>query len=193
LRNPVFVRFLPHPAGFQVESPSLRAVPGLHGEGATEEAALRRLAGHLHGLVEHHRKPPHLQSEADRRIDHLLQELIDWDQFQDLNPVEQPLWGQVRERREDGSLAVHWFLGPRDVRDRSGLLASADVPARLRAFKVGEWFYGSAKAYPESIHWTRRPVKVPDPHDRRAARQAWDRLPRTILADMDTWPERTPE
>jgi hypothetical protein len=187
------VRFVPHPDGFRVESPALEEVPGLRGHGESAEAALLDLAGNLHRLVEdHHRVPPHLQSEANRQVDQLLNELIDWDRFRDLNPVEQPLWGQVLERRSDGSLAVHWFLGPKDVRDRPGVLAPEDVPARLSRFKAGEWFYGSAKAYPDRLRWTRRPTKVPDPHDRRAARQAWDRIPRVLLADMDTWPERTP-
>jgi hypothetical protein len=193
-RRPLYVRYVPHPAGFQVQSPELQAVPGLHGEGETEDAARLQLARNLHRLVEQHfRVPPHLQSDADRAVAQLLGELIDWERFNELHPVEQALWGQVVEQRPDGSLLVHWFLGPRDMRDQEGTLAPEEVHLRLVALKPGEWFYGSAKVYPEHIRWVRKPTGAPDPRDRRAVQQAWDRIPRTLVNEVAPWPRPASE
>lgn len=161
----------------------------LSGEDADEKAALGNFAEAFHRMVvKHWKKPPHLHRDEDEEINLVLGHLVDWDRHREVNPIEQPLWGQVVESLDNGDVRVNWVIGPNDKRGDTTVVRSKDVCSALRAIPTGNWFYGSGKVYPTQIEWIDQPVEVPDPHNRDAIREAWDLIPRHVISEVDAWP-----
>lgn len=158
--------------------------------GATTPRALADFTAAFHRIVQTHvRKPLHLQSPEDEAVNRVIEPLIDWERFRQLNPVEQPLWGLIVRWLPDGGAAIRWFIGPHDQQG-DGTLAPGDVCEALRRFPENTWFYGGGKVFPTHVCWTVLPQQVPDPADRAAAAEAWDRIPVKVMSDCDAWPLR---
>lgn len=167
----------------------LRWLESLFGKGNSDELAVAAFSESFHHLVmTHHRKPPHLQTHEDRRVNRVLDHLIDWQQFEVENPIEQPLWGRVGRRDAEGNLSVYWVCGPRGESAAESKLSAPDVVEELDGIVEGQWFYGAGRVLPDRIEWTSRPVHVPDPHDEAAARAAWDLIPSHVMSDPAAWP-----
>jgi len=165
--------------------------PLLEGRGDSVKAAIAELARRLDRLVDQHwRKPSHLLTPQDEAVNRILDNLIDWEAFRLLNPVEQPLWGKVVRWLPSNRIVVRWFLGPNEERDKETVLARKDICTPLLDIPIGHWFYGAGKVYPKRIWWTQLPVQVPDPSDRHAVEQAWDLIPRKVVAEAGVWPLR---
>jgi len=174
--------------------PRLGALPSLAGEGDDDKSAVHRFTAAFHGLVQTHwMKPPHVQNDEDVKINAVLDHLVDWDRYREMNPIEQPLWGQVKSVLPDASVRVLWVVGPNVERNQESVLKPQDVCLALRQISPTHWFYGAGKVYPSGIQWTRQPVEVPDPADRRAIRAAWDVIPRRVASEADAWPQRAEE
>ena len=118
-------------------------------------------------------------------------ELVDWERYERENPLVQPMWGQIREKRADGSLWIHWIIGPDSARDVEALLPARHVPLPLGGMEEGRWFYGTAKCYPDRIEWIDDPSDVPDPEDPVARQALWDSLPRIPADEPGCWPMKT--
>jgi hypothetical protein len=170
----------------------LEAIAPLCGAGKDVGEALRALFWELHRLVEEHWwAPPHARTDEDHRVCRALEQLIDWDRYAAENPVEQPLWGRIDATLAGGGLRVHWFMGPdADRGEYDGTLAAADLHPALRSMRVGEWFLGSGRRFPDRLAWTVAPEAVPDPRDEEARQAAWDRVPVGVMNDADAWPAR---
>ena len=102
------------------------------------------------------------------------------------------MWGQVRERRADGSLGIHWVIGPDQARDAEAYCPLATFPSLLAEVEVGRWFYGTARCYPDHIEWIDEPVDVPDPNDPEARQALWDSLPRITADEPGCGPMKEP-
>lgn len=161
----------------------------LTGEDTDEQTALANFASGFHRLVNTHwKKPPHLHTTEDEKMNRVLDHLVDWDRYREVNPIEQPLWGRVVESLDNGDIRVHWVIGPNENRGDTTVVRSKDVCSALRAIPTDNWFYGSGKVYPTRIEWIDQPVEVPDPHNRDAIREAWDLIPRHVISEADAWP-----
>ena len=167
----------------------LKWLESLFGKGTSDELAIAAFTERFHHLVTlHHRKPPHLRTEEDGRINRVLDHLIDWNQFDIENPVEQPLWGRVGKRDDEGNLMVYWVIGPGGETTKESAIFAHDVVEELVAIGEGRWFYGAGRVFPKRIEWTSRPVEIPDPHDAEAIKAAWDLIPCHIMSDFAAWP-----
>jgi hypothetical protein len=167
----------------------LRCLESLFGKGSSDESAVGAFSESFHHLVmAHHRKPPHLHTDEDRRINRVLDYLIDWEQFEVESPIEQPLWGRVIKRVAEGNLSVYWVCGPCGESAAESILPASNVIDDFARIEEGHWFYGSGRVFRNSIEWTSRPVEVPDPHDETAARAAWDLIPSQVITDPAAWP-----
>lgn len=167
----------------------LKWLESLFGKGNSDELAIAAFSESFHHLViTHHRKPPHLRTDEDRRINRVLDHLIDWRQFDIENPLEQPLWGRIGRRDEHGHLSVFWISGPSGESDKESKIFASDVVDEFDGIGEGHWFYGAGRVFPERIEWTSRPVEVPDPHDEAAISAAWDLIPPHVMSDLTAWP-----
>lgn len=159
------------------------------GEDTDEQTAFTKLASGFHRLVKTHwNKPPHLRTDEDEKMNCVLEHLVDWDRFHELNPIEQPLWGKLLELLENGDVRVKWMIGPNDASGDTTVVRSKDVRYAMRNIQVGNWFYGSGKVYPNRIEWIDQPAAVPDPYDAAAVRAAWDLIPPHVMSDPNAWP-----
>jgi len=159
------------------------------GEHEDEAVAFEKFVAQFHKLVNTHwRKPSHLHTDEDERVNRILDHLVDWERYRVLNPIEQPLWGKLLEIRANGDAFVEWLSGPGDTRDETSVLKSKDVCLELLEIPVGEWFYGSGKVYPEKLQWIEPPTRVPDPYDKEAVAAAWNSIPVHVMSDPDAWP-----
>jgi len=169
----------------------LRWLESLSGQGKSGELAIEAFSQSFHRLVTmHHRKPPHLQTEQDKKINRVLDHLIDWRQFEIENPIEQPLWGKIGKRNSRGYLRVYWIIGPTDEIDKESLISAHNVAEDLDLIGEGKWFYGAGRVFPDRIEWTTRPVETPDPRDTEAIKTAWDLIPAHVMSDPHAWPLR---
>jgi len=167
----------------------LQWLGSLFGKGTSDELAIAAFSESFHHLViTHHRKPPHLRTDEDRRINRVLDHLIDWRQFEVENPIEQPLLGRIGKRDEHGHLSVFWICGPCGESEAESKLFAPDVVEELEDIGEGHWFYGAGRAFPDRIEWTSRPVQAPDPHDETAVRAAWDLIPPHVMSNLTAWP-----
>jgi hypothetical protein len=167
----------------------LKWLESLFGKGTSDELAIAAFSESFHHLViTHHRKPPHLRTDEDRRINRVLDHLIDWRQFEVENPIEQPLWGRIGKRDEHGQLSVFWICGPCGESEAEAKLFAPDVVEEFEGIGEGHWFYGAGRVFPDRIEWTSRPVEVPDPHDEAAVRAAWDLIPPHVMSNPAAWP-----
>ena len=66
----------------------------------------------------------------------MLNHMVNWEQYEQENPVLQPLWGRVKRRASRG-LSVLWLIGPAGIRDATGILPDKDVPASLAGMSAG--------------------------------------------------------
>ncbi len=135
--------------------------------------------------------PPHLQTKEQTRISRILKHLVNWDRYEKDHPLVQPMWGQVREHRADGSVLVFWLSGPNEARNRETALPSRDVSPALSEIPVNQWFYGSAKCFPNRLEWVEPPEQAPDPGDPEARTALWDSLPIEVTSEPGCWPLRT--
>jgi len=172
------------------------AVPDLRGElrgrGPTSRAAIEDLGRRFDRLVRQNRNiPPHTLTPENERIGLILDRRVDWDRYERESPLVQPMWGQVRARRDDGSVLVHWVIGPWETEGQEAELAGSHVPPSLAEMEVGTWFYGAAKCYPLDVEWVEQPHVVPDPRDQEARRRLWEGLPRVPADQPDCWPSKS--
>ena len=58
--------------------------------------------------------------------------------------------------------------------------------------EAGQWFYGTAKCYPDRIEWIDLPFEVPDPADPVARAELWDQLDVEYANEPGCWPAREP-
>jgi hypothetical protein len=189
LRHPISVNIAAGPAGLSIEPTGgdLRGL--LAGHGPTLEAAEEDFGRCFDRLVQENRAiPPHARTDENERIAGILDDLVDWERYRRDNPLIQPMWGQVRERRADGSLRIHWIIGPRGARDREEDLPVRDVHPSLAAIPVGRWFEGAAKSYLDRIEWIEHAEEVPDPKDPEARRALWESLAKVPADEPDCWP-----
>lgn len=164
-------------------------IVSLRGRGADVDSALDDLARVFDRIVrENHFIPPHVRKPENDRIDAILNHMVDWERYEEENPLVQPMWGRIRARRRDGSLRIHWITGPNEARDTEALLPSRDVPSSLGEMEVGRWFYGTARCYPDRVEWIEQPDIVPDPNDPEARRAAWDSIPKVPADQPGCWP-----
>jgi hypothetical protein len=167
----------------------LKWLEQLFGKGASDDLAIDAFSESFHHLVvTHHRKPPHLLTEEDKKINRVLDHLIDWGQFEVENPIDQPLWGKIGKHDEEGYLLVYWICGPRGESNEESRIFAPDTVNELDAIGEGNWFYGAGRVFLDRIEWTSRPVQVPDPHDEAAVRAAWDLIPSHVMSNLDAWP-----
>jgi hypothetical protein len=163
----------------------------LEGHGQTPREAIGDLAANVHGLIEQHwRKPPHLLTDADRRVNRLVDSLIDWQRFDEQNPIERPLMGRIDRHLDGGKVEVFWITGPQHERDRTTVLSRKQVCRELRQLSASTWFYGSGLVFPRRIQWKTKPVAIPDPKDPVTIRQAWDLIPTKVVSDVLAWPKK---
>ena len=174
--------------GALAEIREVSAIIPLRGRGADVDLALRDLARCFDRIVrENHFIPPHVRNQASNRIDAILNHMVDWEQYEQENPVLQPFWGRVTRRTARG-LTIAWLTGPAGIRDTTGFLPKKDVPLSLARMSDGQWFYGTAKCYPDRLEWVEDPHAVPDPSDPEARRQLWDSLPKVAADEPGCWP-----
>jgi hypothetical protein len=167
----------------------LKWLESLFGKGTSDELAIAAFSESFHHLVKkHHRKPPHLRTAEDSRINRVLDHLIDWRRFDMENPLEQPLWGRIGKRDEHGRLSVYWVIGPSSESDKESKLLAHDVVDEFDGIGEGHWFYGAGRVFPDRIEWTSLPIVAPDPHDEAAVNAAWDLIPSHVMSDLNAWP-----
>jgi hypothetical protein len=191
---------LKHPINLKVfEEPTQVTVhvahPDLEGEllghGPTLESSMYDLGRRFDRSVQHNRAvPPHAMTAENMRVVQGIDRLVDWEKYEKDNPLTQPMWGQVLSKRVDGSLRIHWIIGPNGARDAEALLPSRDVPSALDEIDVGHWFYGTAKCFPDRIEWVDPPLDAPDPEDPVARAQLWDQLDVEFTDEPGCWPAR---
>jgi hypothetical protein len=161
----------------------------LFGRGPTLEAARDDFGRRFDRLIQENRAiPPHDRTPENERIARILDDLVDWELYRRENPLNQPMWGQVRERLADGSLRIHWVIGPNEASDDEGILQSQDVHPSLTEIPVGRWFYGTARCYPDHVTWVDPPEDAPDPEDRAARLEVWESLPIEYADEPGCWP-----
>jgi hypothetical protein len=162
------------------------------GRGPNLHSATDDLGRRFDRLVQRNRAiPPHAMTPENQRMARILDRLVDWQRYERDNPLVQPMWGQIRNRHEDGSLVVHWVTGPGEAQDQEATLRGWFVPPSLAEMELGAWFYGTAKCYPDCIDWIDEPHIVPDPHDEEANRRLWESLPRVPADQPGCWPLKT--
>lgn len=170
----------------------LKWLEPLIGKGASDERALAALIETFHLLVDtHHRRPLHLRTEEDHRINRVLDHLVDWQQYEIENPIDQPLWGRIGQRDGKGNLVVLWIDGPCGESNQESQLSASDVVEEFHFIGEGHWFYGAGRVFPNGIQWTSRPVQIPDPHDETLIKAAWDLIPAHVMSDLAAWPLKT--
>lgn len=188
LRKVIVIYLLPVQTGYRARSRELDDIPGLAGAGRCRKLAMNDFALRFHELVEDNRLPLHERSDANQRVNRALDRLIDWERYRFVNPVNQPLWGQVAGHNKDGTVTVRWFLGPLGKEGAGDVLTKGRLHRSLRDFGDGTWFYASGIVYPDRIIWTKEPEPAPDPGDKAAVKAAWDLIPVEVMADTSAWP-----
>ena len=192
LRRPIGLRIFPLPSGgFFIEPVRSELRDILSGKGTTVEEARNDFGCRFDRLIQENRAiPRHDRTPENERIAGILGDLVDWDRYEQENPLIQPIWGQVRERRADGSLRIFWVIGPNGASDREAILGSRDVHPSLAAIPVGRWFYGTARCYPDHVTWVGPPEDAPDPDDPAARLEVWESLPVEYADEPGCWPVR---
>ncbi len=161
----------------------------LTAHGPTLEAALENFGRRFDLLVEANRAvPPHVRTPENQRIAGILDHLVDWYRYEQDNPLAQSMWGQVRARLADGSLLVFWLSGPNEARNREAVLPGRDVSRSLSEIHVNDWFYGSAKCFPDRVEWIDLPERAPAPDDMEARKVLFDNLPKEFADEPGCWP-----
>ncbi len=189
LRRPYFVIVNRESDEVVAEIREVSPIIRLRGRGSDVNFALDALARCFDRIVrENHFIPPHVRTPSNDRIDAILNHMVDWERYEEENPLVQPMWGRIRARRRDGSLRIHWITGPNEARDTEALLPSRDIPSSLGEMEVGRWFYGTARCYPDRVEWIEQPDIVPDPNDPEARRAAWDSIPKVPADQPGCWP-----
>jgi hypothetical protein len=175
--------------GVSAELREVSSILGIRGKGREVEEALRDLEEQFDRLVRTKvRVPPHVQSADDARLVAVVNHLIDWDRFREENPPTRPLWGRVEGKEHRGLLPVFWLAGPRDIRERKGVVSGLYLHPRLRELPEGTWFKAAVREYPNRIVWDEPPYKVPDPNDPVERRRAWEAIPVVHADEPDVWP-----
>ncbi len=191
LRRPVSLSVVSGSTGISIKPQGSDLQGLLAGCGPTLEAARDDFGRRFDRLIQENRAiPPHARTPDNERIVRILDDLVDWERYEQENPLTQPMWGQVRERRADGSLRIYWVIGSSGVEDREAILRSEDVHPSLAAIPISGWFYGSARCYPDHVSWIEPPDDAPDPEDRAARLELWESLPKVPADEPDCWPLR---
>jgi hypothetical protein len=169
------------------------AIIEITGIGTDEAAALSDLEGRFDRLVrEKVRIPPHAREEQDEPIRVIVNHLVDWERFEQENPLPRLLCGRVLRRDAAGRLHVRWLFGPGDIHDRDAVLLRPYATPYFDALQAGEWFQGVVKEHPARVEWLDPPAACPDPTDRRNQLEAWEAIPRALADDPDAWPRKEP-
>ncbi len=162
---------------------------GVRGEGTTTADALDdlylRLAQVIRTAVH---KPPHAQTDEDRRLTRIFDHMIDWDAYYVTNPVEQPIIGRLEQADRDGRVVVYWEEGPRGEHQQTTTLRPRDAAALRHAIPCGQWFHAVVRVYPDRIGWAEPPEAIPDPHDPKAIEKAWRSIPVRRADEPGVWP-----
>lgn len=132
--------------------------------------------------------PPHLRTEENDRVIRILERVVDWERYDAENPLVQPMWGQILEHRADGALRVFWVFGPQEARNQEAILPGRDVIPALGEMPPGQWFYGTARSFPDRVAWVEDPEPAPDPEDEEARATLWEQLPIEFANEPDAWP-----
>jgi hypothetical protein len=98
------------------------------------------------------------------------------------------MWGLIREHRSDGSIRIFWLSGPNQTRNQESVLPSRDVSPALSEIPENQWFYGTAKSYPDRLEWLEHPESAPDPGDPEASNALWESLPIEATSEPGCWP-----
>jgi hypothetical protein len=192
LKRPMALRVVEAPTQVIVRPLDLGLDEDLEGRGSSLGSAMEDFGRRFDLLIQQNRAvPPHARTPENQRIARILGELVDWDRYERDNPLVQPMWGQIRERQADGSLRIHWIIGPDRAHDSEAPLPARHVPTSLSEMEVGRWFYGTARCHPDRIEWIEEPLDVPDPEDPVARQALWDSLPRIPADEPGCWPLKT--
>lgn len=189
LRRPISLSVVPEPAGISIEPLGNELRGLLTGRGPTLETAKDDFGRGFDRLIQENRAiPPHARTSENEQIALILDDLVDWERYEQENPLIQPMWGQVRERRTDGSLRIYWVIGPNEIDDQEAILRSQDVHPSLANIPVGRWFYGAARCYQDRVDWIDPPGEAPDPEDEAARLEVWESLPIEYADEPGCWP-----
>ncbi len=176
-------------SGVTIRSADLGLERDLVGRGPDWNSAMNDFGRRFDLLVENNwALPPHSMTLKNRRIASILDSVVDWKRHDDENPLVQPMWGRLQGRLADGALTIHWLIGPNGDRDAEGGLHTRDVPEALAELDTGQWFYGTAKCYPDHIEWIEQPSVVPDPSDSEGRRAVWDSMRKVQANQPGCWP-----
>ena len=132
--------------------------------------------------------PPHLRNARNERIVRILKRVVNWDQYEIENPLVQPMWGQILEHRADGAIRIFWVFGPQEARNQEAILPRSDVIPALGEMQQSQWFYGTAKSFPDHVAWIEDPEPAPDPEDEAARAAVWEQLPIEFTDEPKIWP-----
>ena len=118
LRRPIGLRIFPLPSGgFFIEPVRSELRDILSGKGTTVEEARNDFGCRFDRLIQENRAiPRHDRTPENERIAGILGDLVDWDRYEQENPLIQPIWGQVREL--PGGWIAPDFLGHRSERGK---------------------------------------------------------------------------
>ena len=189
LRQPVTVRVRCLRGQFVARIERIPPRKWVQGVGNSRETALADLGRSFDEAVSQNcRVPPHARTAANDRIATILDDLIDWQQYERENPLTQPFWGRIVAHLPDGGVRVRWLIGPEGCDDKTTVLSTDRTHPTLRRFKIGQWFHASVREFPDRVEWLEEPEEVSDPNDMEARRRAWEAIP-VVLADQpDCWP-----
>jgi hypothetical protein len=98
------------------------------------------------------------------------------------------MWGKVIERLPSGSIRVRWVIGPDDTQNEETVLSKRDVVPSLAEMEPGQWFYGTAKCYPDHVCWIEQPEPAPAPDDMHARAALWRGLATECTNEPNCWP-----
>jgi hypothetical protein len=164
-------------------------VLAIRGVGADEPEALRDLERQFDELIRTKvRIPPHAREDQDEAVRRVVNHLVDWNQFEQENPLPRLLWGRLLRRQRSGQLRVHWLLGPGELRDRDAMLPRLYATPYFDDLQQGDWFRGVVREYPGRVEWLEPPARCPDPTDPAARTAAWEAIPRVMADQLDVWP-----
>lgn len=172
-----------------VQPTDLRSHGELMASGPTLRRAMEDFGRRFHLWV---RKnwcvPPHLRTEDNEQVARILRRIVDWDRYDVENPLVQPMWGRILEHRPDGARRIFWVFGPQEARNQEAVLPVPDVIPALGEMPTGQWFYGTARCFPDRVAWVEDPEPAPDPEDEEARAALWDHLPTEFTNEPDAWP-----
>ena len=162
---------------------------GIRGIGLDEEAALRDLERLFERLVlEKVRIPPHARQAEDDRIRLIVNQLVDWEQYELENPAPRLILGRILRKAGTPNPTVRWFLGPRGERNQTARIPPRLMSSYFVGFDEGDWFRGVILDYSNRVEWIEPPARCPDPTDPREQENAWRNIPVVQAKEVDVWP-----